>query len=504
MFRQPAEPLFMLFTTLHPRLALIAIVATAITFVRTRGEAQTGGSRQFDQREAAHNHHWREAQSCGVACGYMLARLLGREVTYDDAVAAIPVEQGGSSLLALQKGLATLGVSATVLQAKPRDLEHLATPLIAHVLPRRETSNAVGHFLLVLQIDDRAVRYIEPNYAASIETVPRSQFVRCWTGYVILPESRIMAAQRRLEFALWGVIAASVSIGSFPLIRWGLRHRPAFWWRRAGSLACLLVSCVMLGCSTQLANVGLPVEQSASPADGIVAKTPSSDALRLVAWNTEADIGVLPRDGAAEGIFRIENQGNFSVRLHLGSPTCRCSEARLEQETLVAGASTSVHMMMRSRSRQAGPADARVYIEAEGGCWAEALSVHAIELGANFPNYTYMVGGSTKVARTASIVGTLFLEASSSEPKVDVPLAGTGLESVLVVQDIRVGPPVETSGYVRRECSFSLGINQQKNVAKKRQEVVLPVRVTIDGEVSTYPLRVSILPADPAPGGYRA
>jgi hypothetical protein len=494
----------MLSTTFHRRWALIAIVASAITFIRTHGEASTGGSRQVDARGTAHNHHWREAQSCGVACGYMLARLLGSEITYDDAVAAIPIEKGGSSLLGLQEGLAALGVSATVLRAKPRDLDHFATPLIAHVLPRRETNNAIGHFLLVLQIDDRSVRYIEPNYAASIETVSRSQFVRCWSGYLILPESRKMSSHRRLEVALWCVIAASVSIGGFPLARWALCHRPAFLRRRAQSLASLLVSCLTLGCSALPANVGRSVQRSASSADRIVARTPSPDALRLVAWNTEADLGVLPRDGAAEGLFRIENQGNSTVRLHLGSPTCRCTEARLEQETLVAGASTSVHMMMRSRPRHAGPADARVYVEAEGGSWAEALSVHAIELGANFPNYTYMIGGRAKVARTASIVGTLFLKASSSEPKVDVPLGGTGLESVLVVQDIRVGRSVETSNYVRRECSFTLGVNPQDNVAQKRQDVLLPVRVTVDGEVLTYPIRVSILPADPAPGGHRA
>ena len=433
----------------------------------------------------------------------MLARVLGLEVTYGDAVAAIPIEQGGTSLLGLQKGLAALGLSATVLKANPRDLDHLTTPMIAHVLPRRETKNAVGHFLLVLQIDDRSVRYIEPNYAASIETVPRSQFVRCWSGYLILPKSRKTSWHRSLEIALWGVIAVSVSIGGFAIARWGVRHRPALRGWRAQSLASLLLSCLTLGCSALPANVGRSVQRSASSADRIVARTPSPDALRLVAWNTEADLGVLPRDGAAEGLFRIENQGNSTVRLHLGSPTCRCTEARLEQETLVAGASTSVHMMMRSRPRHAGPADARVYVEAEGGSWAEALSVHAIELGANFPNYTYMIGGRAKVARTASIVGTLFLKASSSEPKVDVPLGGTGLESVLVVQDIRVGRSVETSNYVRRECSFTLGVNSRHNMAKKPRDVVLQVRVSIDGDVSTHPIRVNILPSDPS-GGRRS
>jgi hypothetical protein len=433
----------------------------------------------------------------------MLARLCGIEVTYGEAVAAIPIEEGGTSLLGLQKGLAALGLSATVLKAKPRDLDHLATPVIAHVLPRRETKNAVGHFLLVLQIDDRSVRYIEPNYAASIETVPRSQFVRCWSGYLILPKSRKTSWHRSLEIALWGVIAVSVSIGGFAIARWGVRHRPALRGWRAQSLASLLLSCLMLGCTALPANVSVSVEQSASSVDQAVARTGAPDVLRLVAWNTEVDLGVLPRDGGAEGIFHIENQGDSTVRLHLGSPTCRCSEARLEQETLVAGASTSVHMMMRSRPRQAGPADARVYIEAEGGSWAEALSVHAIELGANFPNYTYIVGGSAQAARTASIVGNLFLKASSSKPKVAVALGGTGLESELVVQDIRVGQPVGISGCVRRECSFSLGVNSRHNMAKKPRDVVLQVRVSIDGDVSTHPIRVNILPSDPS-GGRRS
>lgn len=448
--------------------------------------------------------HWRQAESCGVACGYMLARVLGLEVTYGDAVAAIPIEQGGTSLLGLQKGLAALGVPATVLKANPRDLDHLATPMIAHVLPRRETSNSVGHFLLVLRIDERSVRYIEPNYAASIETVPRSQFVRCWSGYLILPESSGTPSQRSLELALWTVIAASVSIGGFPLARWALRQQHAFWRRRARSFASLFASCLTLGCTALPVNVSLSVDQSASSVDGVIGRTVSPDVVRLVAWNTEAELGVLPRDGAAEGIFLVENQGNSTVRLHLGSPTCRCSEARLEQDTLVAGASTSVHMLMRSRPHQAGPADARVYLEAEGGSWAEALSVHAIELGANFPNYTYIVGGPAKVARTASIVGNLFLKASSIEPRVDVPLGGTGLESVLVVRHIRVGPPVEMSGCLRRECSFSLGVNPRDNIAQKQQDVVLPVRVTIDGAVSMHSIRVTILSSDPVPRGRRS
>ncbi len=476
------------------RLGLIWVGLAALVSPNLVLGSQPAGCLRINPGRATRPQHWREAQSCGVACGYLLARLVGREITYDEAVGVIPIERGGTSLLGLQKGLEVLGVSTTVLKAKPRDLDHLATPMIAHVLPRHESGNSVGHFLLVLKIDERSVRYIEPNYAASIETVPRNQFVRGWSGYVIEPQSRKTWPKRGLTFVLWSVITASASIGSFPLARWAYRHRPIAWWRGVRILTGFLVSCVTLGCAALPVNVNPSFEGQAST-DELVSRPVPADVVRLVAWNTEADLGVLPQNGAAEGLFRIENQGPARVRLHLGSPTCRCSEARLERETLASGESTVVRMLMRSRPRQAGPADARVYIESEGGAWAEALSVHGIELGANFPNYTYTIGGPTNEARTASIVGNLFLRSSSSEPKVDVRLDGSGLESVSLVQNVRIGQSVEMSGCVRRECAFTLGVNPRAGVVRERREVVLPVRVTIDGEASKHSIRLTILPS---------
>jgi len=439
--------------------------------------------------------HWREAQSCGVACGYMLARLRGQDVDYAQAVRAISIESGGTSLLTLQKGLRALGVPTTILRATPMDLNCMPMPVIAHMLPRREASDSVGHFLLVLQVDDRAVRYIEPNYAASIETVPRNQFFRCWSGYLVAPSYRTTLSERCVEPALWGMFASSLSIGTFPLARSFFR-RILTRLKRSRTLFVASVvgaSGLASGCGAFHPNV--------STVDASARQTRTQDLCRLLAWNTDADLGALPPDSAAEALFRIENQGDSEVCLHLGSPTCRCSEARIDKETLKPGEATDVHMVMRSRPHQAGPADARVYLEADGGKWAEMLSVHAVELGATFPDYTYALGGTSPMSRSVSVLGNVYLKASTGVATVDVPLRGTELDSILVIDDVRVGPPIEMVGCVRRECSFRIALKSPTSRIDVRREVSLPILITADGDTTTHRVRLTVLPLAHDPAG---
>jgi predicted double-glycine peptidase len=470
-------------------IAVIGLLTLGVSPVdRLRADSQ---GRPKASNNSLQSGHWREAQSCGVACGYMLARLLGRDLDYEDAVKAIPIEDGGTSLSGLKEGLEAMGVSTTIWRAKPKDIDRMTMPVIAHMLPRREASNSVGHFLLVLQIDDRSVRYVEPNYAASIETVPRNQFLRGWSGYLVAPQPGKTVFERLLEFALWGVFATTISIGGFPEIRSIMRRVRAGWKRHQLLLvACVLgSSCLAPGCAASRPILG-------SPFDVTEQRARTQDLSRLVAWSTEADLGALPRDGAAEALFRIENQSGGEVRLHLGSPTCRCSEARLEKETLKAGESTNVRMVMRSRPRQAGPANAHVYLEAEGGKWAEMLSVHAVELGANFSDYTYVLGGKTPAASSVSVVGNVFLKVATGRAKVDVPLVGTGLESVLRIRDLHFGPPIEMPGCVCRECAFTVDLNPKAKAIDERREVILPVSVDVDGEKSAQRVRLTILPSE--------
>jgi predicted double-glycine peptidase len=490
---KPRTPVMSKLTTSRPLvITLISLLSLGISAVE-RLEAETPG-RPKGSDAALKSRHWREAQSCGVACGYMLARLLGHDLDYKDAVDAIPIEEDGTSLSGLKDGLEAMGVSTTILRAKPKDLDRITMPVIVHMLPHREASNSVGHFLLVLKIDDRSVTYVEPNYAASIETVARSQFLRSWSGYVVATRSRKTVFERWFELVLWGVFAASISIGGFPEFRSILRRARASWKRHYVLLVAGLVgsACLAPGCAPSH-----PIPNSI--VDVAARRVGPSDVPRLVAWNTEADLGVLPRDGAAEAIFRIENQGDAKVRLHLGSPSCRCSQAHIENETLRAGESTNVHMVMRSRPRQAGPADAQVYLEAEGGKWAEALSVHSVELGANFADYTYVIGGPPSAPRSVSVVGNVFLKASTAQVEMDVPLVGERLESVLRIRDRRLGPPTEMRGCVRRECAFTVELKAQTNDVDERRELILPITIMIDGVKSAHRVRLTILPSKNLP-----
>jgi predicted double-glycine peptidase len=466
-------------------LALVVVGFSILGLTARNGvDAETSSASTRSHRSRA-SIHWREAQSCGVACGYMLARLLGRDIVYNNAVEAIPVENGGTSLLDMQRGLRGLGVSTSILRAKPTELDRIAMPVIAHMLPRREAGSAVGHFLLVLQIDERSVQYIEPNYAASIETVPRTQFLRCWTGYLVAPTARRTIASLCFDVGLWAALAASISLGSVTVVRSTFaRVRPA--WLRPRLLFFLNVvwlCCLTSGCTRTSASLAPRVDE---PKDGS----------RLVAWNTEADLGVLPPAGAAEASFRIENQGTTAAHLHLGTPTCRCTRARLEAQELKPGESTNVHLVMESRAHQAGPADARVYVEAEEGRWAELLSVHAMQLGANFPDYSYAIGGPPAESKGASVVGNLFLRSATVSPRVELSLAGTGVESALAIRDLRLGPPIEAGGGIRRECSFVVELNSTATLIPERKEIALPVSVNIEGQTSVQHVRVIILPTN--------
>jgi hypothetical protein len=150
-------------------------------------------------------------------------------------------------------------------------------------------------------------------------------------------------------------------------------------------------------------------------------------------------------------------------------------------------------MVMRSVPHQAGQVDARVYVESDEGRWAEMLSVHAVELGAHFPDYSYIIGETPRASTRALVVGSLFLKTAQEVAKVEVSLRGTGLESLLAVRDVRVGRPIEAHGCVRRECSFAVELQSIAIVADER-EVALPVAVTIDGESSVHHVRLTVLP----------
>jgi hypothetical protein len=433
-------------------------------------------------------HHWREAQSCGVACGYLLARLLGREISYDDAVKAIPIHSGGTSLEGLKEGLDQLGVEALVVRVKPGDVDALRMPVIVHTLSRQEGSGQVGHFLLVLDISDHFVRYIEPNYAASIEKVTRNEFVRCWTGYMIIPKHRTTRADWGIDAILSVILGATVVMGfrrdASAILA---RMRP----RLKRSIATVGLALLIAGLSSGCEQNPLSLVPG-SAIEG--AKRRRYRPCQLVIGSTEVDLGILPKEGEATARFWIENQGDDSVRLNLGAPTCRCTTATTEKSLLRPGEATWIRMAMRSRLNAAGPSDAQVYLTAEGQKWAETLRIHGIQWGARFPEYRYLVGGPTP-SHTATITGSLYLRDAATTCRIAPSLAKTGLEKALEIRDVQIGEPIAFPGYVERKCSFSVALRAAAAPLMVQRLVSLPISVRLDDTATTQEVCLSVLPA---------
>jgi hypothetical protein len=434
-------------------------------------------------------HHWREGQSCGVACGYLLARLLGREISYEDAVKAIPIHSGGTSLERLKKGLAQLGVEASVVRAKPGDIDSLRMPVIVHTLSRQEGSGQMGHFLLVLDISDHFVRYIEPNYAASIEKVTRNEFVRCWTGYLIMPKYRTSRAEWGIDAILSVILGATVVVGfrrdASVIVA---RMRP----RLKRSIATVGLVLLIAGLSSGCEQTPLSLVPSAAIAG---AKRRVYRPCQLVIGSTEVDLGILPKEGEATARFWIENQGDESVRLNLGAPTCRCTKATMEKSLLRPGEATWIRMSMRSRPDVAGPSDAQVYLTAEGQKWAETLHIHGIQWGARFPEYRYLVGGPTP-SQTATITGSLYIRDAATMCRIAPSLAKTGLENALEIRDVQIGEPIAFPGYVERKCSFSVALRAAAGPLLVRRQVSLPISVRLGDTVTTREVCLSVLPTN--------
>src|SRR4051812_42235500 len=73
--------------------------------------------------------HWREMKNCGVCSSYLLCRLHGIEVNYDQLRAEVPVTEWGSSLYDMKYACRRHGLDdAEVLRLGPKDLDDTLPP----------------------------------------------------------------------------------------------------------------------------------------------------------------------------------------------------------------------------------------------------------------------------------------------------------------------------------------------------------------------------------------
>lgn len=469
--------------TLHYRCKRPFICSFAIVMAFASAISGAQGA-QVPGRKGERSVQWREAQSCGVACGYLLTRFLDQAITYDEASAAIRIHSGGTSLEDLKKGLDSLGAEVSVVRAKPSDLESIRMPVIAHTLPREETVSHIGHYLFVLKVTDHFVWYIEPNYAASIEKVTRNRFLRCWSGYLITPKAMINRGAWGIDLLLSIVLAATIVAGlhlDHPTLvsRLRRRHCPKV-------VVLLVIASFSWGCGpTPLSLVGS--SETGSEEWGRACPC------QLIVETTDVDVGVLPEYGVATARFAIENAGALPVQLQLGAPTCRCTEVAIDKYDLKPGEATCIRMSMRSIAHTAGPSEAQVYVAAEDQKWATTLHIHGVQCGARFLEYRYALGGPT-ASRRATIKGNLFVRNAETKCSVIPSLAGTGLDQILQIEDVRISDPILRHGYVERTCSFAIAMRSTTAAFPViRQNVMLPVAIRLGDSTMTQHVALAVL-----------
>jgi len=130
---------------------------------------------------------WRTGQLCGANSVYLLLKLLLPEAPDYDAIRRkLPSKPDGTSIVDMKQVLGEYGIAADIMRASPEDLMSEARPVIAHWQQERDKP---GHFVVVLDTSAGSMRIIDGT-TGSISEIPRADFVKMWTGIVLVPRPR--------------------------------------------------------------------------------------------------------------------------------------------------------------------------------------------------------------------------------------------------------------------------------------------------------------------------
>jgi hypothetical protein len=131
--------------------------------------------------------HMRAARECGLNSLYLLLRLCGHDVTFEQTREAVPIGPSGTSLLELQQAASRLGARTTMSRCSMAELVQVPKPVIAHLHPEMPDSQAdAGHFVVVVRADKDGVEAIDSTFAASFH-YSVAHFESVWSGHILAP-----------------------------------------------------------------------------------------------------------------------------------------------------------------------------------------------------------------------------------------------------------------------------------------------------------------------------
>ncbi|GIX00548.1 MAG: hypothetical protein KatS3mg111_3880 [Pirellulaceae bacterium] len=159
---------------------------------------------------AADTTNWSEPGHCGLNSLYCFLRVSGIEVRYDELALHLPIDPvKGSSMEDLERVAEQFGVHADILLVEPAKIADLPVPFILHL--ELLDQGAAGHFVTVLQVDERdeggqLVRFFDGN-TARLTHQQLDLIARLATGYVLIDSDQLNG------FSDVGVIVYGVGIG---------------------------------------------------------------------------------------------------------------------------------------------------------------------------------------------------------------------------------------------------------------------------------------------------
>jgi hypothetical protein len=129
----------------------------------------------------------RASRECGLNSLFVLLRLSGHDVTYDQTREVVPVGPSGTSLLELHQAASRLGVKTAVYQCSMAELVRLPKPVIAYIRPPHPNLlDRPGHYVVVLTADESGVEALDSTFAASYK-YPTPMWEGEWSGHILAP-----------------------------------------------------------------------------------------------------------------------------------------------------------------------------------------------------------------------------------------------------------------------------------------------------------------------------
>lgn len=153
--------------------------------------------------------------SCGIRAAWSFARCCGVPVAYSDIERQFTVGKYGVSLADIARVLERSGFTCSVRQVSPSDLTNMICPIVAHLRPEGDRV-VMGHYVVVVEIDDRGLTVIEPTVAVR-QRWPWRFFSDRWTGHCVMRSAASNWRQRftgLLWMVGWGTLCLYICLRS--------------------------------------------------------------------------------------------------------------------------------------------------------------------------------------------------------------------------------------------------------------------------------------------------